>query len=300
MKTSGGGISLADGFFDGVHLGHRAILAGADAVFTFDDHPMKVLAPARSPQLIMAPQERLDYLKTIVSDVFAYSFTPQFAQLSPRAFAETVLKPLNVREVRCGANWRFGHGGVGTPALLREFGYTVTVVPFVEAGGEIVSSTRIRAAIQAGDLRLAATLLGRNWTLSGTLKSGKGLGHQEGVATLNLHPEKGRVTPPLGVYAVRYARCPAIANWGVSPTCGSDAWKEPVLEVHLIGDEEANSAALARDAREVEFVSFLREERRFETMEALYQQIREDIVRCRTFLAQVSIAPKTARSQAED
>ncbi len=287
MRTFGGGISLAVGFFDGVHLGHRAILAGADAAFTFEDHPMKVIAPARSPQLIMEPQERLDYLKTIVQDIVAYPFTPQFAQLSPQDFAETVLKPLNVREIRCGANWRFGHGGIGTPELLRTFGYVVTVVPYVEVGGEIVSSTRIRAAIQSGDLRLAATLLGRNWTLSGELKAGKGLGHREGVATLNLHPQKGRITPPRGVYAVKYAGCPAIANWGVAPTCGADAWQEPVLEVHLIGDEPANAAALETGERAVEFVAFLREEHRFETMEALYRQIGQDIAQCRTLLASV-------------
>ena len=138
-------MTVAVGFFDGVHLGHRAILSGADVALTFRNHPLSVVAPERAPRLLMDFDSRVAAIRACgVREVRAFDFTPEFARLLPAEFlAEAGIS--RETEVRCGSNWRFGRGGEGDAEWLRARGYRVTVVPSVSYRGEGVSSTRIRA-----------------------------------------------------------------------------------------------------------------------------------------------------------
>jgi len=262
---------LAVGFFDGVHLGHRAILAGAGAVLTFRTHPLALLAPTRAPKMLMDADTRLAAIRGCgVGSVTALDFTPEFARLSPEDFAARHLAGRG--PIRCGANWRFGADGAGDAAFLRRLGFEVEVVPAVEVGGETVSSTRIRAALSDGRLEAATAMLGRPWTFRGRVVAGKGEGRALGFPTVNLVPVE---EPPLarGVYAVRLGGVPALANWGVAPTFGDRAWTSPVLEVHF---PQGDVPAITEEATVV-FERFLRPERRFPNLAALRRAIESDL-----------------------
>ena len=165
-------MTVAVGFFDGVHLGHRAILSGADVALTFRNHPLSVVAPERAPRLLMDFDSRVAAIRACgVREVRAFDFTPEFARLSPAEFlAEAGIS--RETEVRCGSNWRFGRGGEGDAEWLRARGYRVTVVPSVSYRGEGVSSTRIRAALERGDVEDANAMLGRPFSAAGVPFSG--------------------------------------------------------------------------------------------------------------------------------
>ncbi len=264
-------MKLAVGFFDGVHLGHRAVLAGADAALTFTAHPLFVLAPERAPPLLMPVEARLAELRKTVRRVEALAFTRELANEAPAAFVAR-LKGLfpDVDAVRCGANWRFGRGGAGDAAFLRSRGLAVEVARYVVWQGEPVSSTRIRAALAKGEVGDAAAMLGRPYAICGGVVSGKGLGRRIGFPTLNVLPDE---PPPLrfGVYAVETPLGRGVANWGVAPTLGAEAWARPVVEVHLEAPPPERPSLL-----EVEFRRFLRGERPFDSLEALASQLARD------------------------
>lgn len=269
------GERLAVGFFDGVHLGHRAVLADADGALTFANHPLSVLASARAPVLLMATEERLAAIRALVrGPVTALDFTPELAALPPEEFAARHFGDGCV--VRCGPNWRFGRGGAGDAAWLRAHGYAVEVVPPTAADGEMVSSSRIRRALADGDLAAVERMAGRVWTLSGRIVRGKGLGTRLGLPTVNVDP--GRPTClRRGVYAASVGGMPAVANYGLAPTAGAAAWREPVLELHFIGAFDASAPALAGGSVTVELRRFLRDERAFGSFAELMVQIRRDI-----------------------
>ena len=278
--------TLAIGFFDGVHLGHQAILRGADLAVTFRNHPLSVLAPSRSPKLIMAPEERIAALGAFCARTHVIEFTPELAILSPSEFVDK-LRRIVVAEglcpdaisVRAGANWRFGKGGAGDAQWLRSHGFDATVVPFAEYCGKTVSSTRIRAAIAAGRMPDASAMLGREFAVSGRVVSGKGLGRSIGFPTLNIHPAPiggaERIEPPKGVYAVSVAGARAVANFGVAPTLGAQRWREATWEVHLL-----EPAELPGPGCEMRFGvrRFLRAERKFGGIDELKLQIAADCV----------------------
>ena len=168
--------SVAVGFFDGVHLGHQAILKGADAALTFRNHPLAVLSPDRAPRLLMDAEERLAAIRACgVGEVVALNFTPEFARLSPEEFLAMAGITRKVK-VRCGDNWRFGRGGAADATWLRAHGYSVEVIPAVEYRGEAVSSTRIRAALERGEVEDACAMLGRPFEVRGEVFAGKGEG----------------------------------------------------------------------------------------------------------------------------
>ena len=277
---------LAVGFFDGVHVGHRRILAQADAALTFAEHPARVLAPDRVPPLLMTSSQRLaaiaDALHPSIprteraSRVTALAFSRRWAACAPDAFAawlrDAYSGPLTVL---CGPNWRFGAKGRGTPDVLRTYGFDVSEIPFVVSGGDVVSSTRIRAALTAGDLEEARTLLGRDYAVSGDVTTGKGAGRTWGVPTLNLRLSPELLRVPAGVYAVETPYGTGVANYGVAPTWGEQAWPEPVLEVHLV--KNVTLPAVAPDRLTVVFKRFIRPERTFPNLEALREQIARDI-----------------------
>ena len=268
-------VDLAVGFFDGVHLGHRRILAGADAVLTFRNHPASVLSPSVRVALLMDADERLRLLATEGTKtpraVRALEFTPQFAAQPPERFAEFLRKEYpNLGRIHCGGNWRFGLGGAGTPDSLRALGFDVKVCRYAKYRDERISSTRIRAALAEGALRDANAMLGRPFAAEGDVVRGKGVGRTLGFPTLNL-PVELALRP--GAYAVKTPLGGGVANYGVAPTARGRAWKKPVLEVHLLpGAKDCAEVSRLR----VEFVKFIRSEREFPSLAALRAQIAED------------------------
>lgn len=283
-------MNLAVGFFDGVHLGHRRILAQADVALTFRNHPATVFAPSAAPRLLMTAETRRAVLATALrpgTDLAAadrvrmLDFTPAFAALSPEAFAASLRRDFPTLEtIFCGPNWTFGAKGAGTADFLRARGFHVDVVSFAEQAGRPISSTRIRQAIASGDWADATACLGRPWRVEGVVASGKGLGRELGFPTLNVQLDAALVEPPRGVYAVRTPWGAAVANWGCAPTLGARAWTMPVLEVHLLEAKPTETPAVCT----VDFCAFLRSERTFPSLAALQAQIADDLRAARTAL----------------
>lgn len=275
-------MNLAVGFFDGVHVGHRRILARADAALTFRNHPATVYAPDRAPRLLMTSEARLATVAAALRpggprSVRALDFTVDWASRSPEDFADWLRTAYSdLTTVVCGSNWTFGAGGAGNADLLRERGFVVEVVPYEVQNGLPVSSTRVRSAVAAGELEAAEEMLGRSWALEGAVESGKGLGRTLGYPTINVRPAKELVRPPCGVYAVQTEWGTGIANFGVAPTMGDRAWPKPMLEVHLLEASAVPSIPEGRFAS-VAFRRFIRPERVFASVEELKAQIARDI-----------------------
>ena len=294
-----GGVVLAAGFFDGVHRGHRAILdaardlaraRGAAAwVLTFEPHPLAVLAPDRAPPLLSPGEMRFEALAEAGAErCLKLPFTRELAALAPSDFVSRVLAPLAGRAgalaVVAGPNWRFGAGRAGSLATLAAAPaprIETLEVPFAEWAGEPVSSSRIRAAVAAGDLEGAAAMLGRPHETRETAlpaAQGRGIGAALGAPTANVFPA-GPVLPPPGVYAadVRLPgeRTPrrAVANFGFRPTFPDARPDRPLLELHVVGFEgDLHGRPLA-----VSWLRRLRDERAFASPAALAAQIRADI-----------------------
>jgi riboflavin kinase/FMN adenylyltransferase len=285
------------GNFDGVHLGHQAILTrvcrrarelGGEAVaVTFDPHPLKVLRPDAEVPMLTTPQQKVQLLADSgLQAVVVLPFTPEFAALPARDFVNRYFcERLRVREVVVGHDYCFGRGREGNIDLLKEMGrshgFTVQVVWAVEVDGAVVSSSLIRALIRLGKVEEAAHLLGRDYAVTGRVVRGKGRGAKLlGVPTANLQPDN-ELLPASGIYAVQVRRgaetLAGVANIGTCPTFDNI---ELSLEVHLLDFQEN----LYGESLEVEFVARQREERRFTSLEALAAQIRRDISRAREIL----------------
>ncbi len=280
-------MNLAVGFFDGVHIGHRRILANADAALTFLEHPASVFAPDRVPPLLMPQEERIAAIAAALASpanihsgrVRALHFTPALAAQSPEDFTRWLRETYpDLGTVFCGPNWTFGAGGAGTADTLRASGLSVETVPFVLHDGTPVSSTRIRAALTDGRLDDAAALLGRRYSVTGESFIGKGLGRTIGRPTINLRLPPGIVGLPLGVYAVETPLGAGVANYGLAPTTGERAWTTPTLEVHLL---DAPAAVSVPASLPVTFCRHIRPERKFDSIEALKKQIALDAAAAR-------------------
>lgn len=264
---------IAIGFFDGVHLGHRRILADAKVAVTFRNHPLSVIAPNKAPRLIMPFCEREAAIRSCgVTKLVALDFTKELAAMEPEDFAE---KFLDEKTIYCGANWRFGNRNRGDAKLLASLGYDVRITPFAEFRGERISSSRIRAAIEDGGIAEANAMLGRPWRVAGRVVAGKGLGRKIGFPTINLVLDDLQLNLPRGVYTVHAGGCRAVANWGIAPTMRENAWKNPVLEVHLLEGQWAGEED--REPWIVEFLAFIRPEKRFDSLDALKAQIAADV-----------------------
>ena len=266
---------VAAGFFDGVHLGHRKILEGADAALTFKNHPSSVLHPEAEPTLLMTFAEKEEVIKSCgVKKVIALDFTRELASEPPEKFIEFLS---SFSKIRCGADWRFGKGAKGNAEFLRARGFEVEVVEYAEFQGERISSTRIRSALKKGDLESANAMLGRNWSVLGEIVTGKGVGRELGYPTVNLKILNTPPELPAGVFEVLAFGVKAIANWGYAPTMGDAAWKEKTLEIHFKGDSPKvlDDIANLRQVK-IEFTRFIRQERKFATLEDLKRQIKED------------------------
>ncbi|MBQ5530421.1 MAG: hypothetical protein IIT98_00220 [Kiritimatiellae bacterium] len=270
--------TVAIGFFDGVHAGHRLVLDGADAAVTFINHPDEILLRRPPPKLLMTPESRVSMLRSLVRDVVALDFSPELAAMSPAGFVSRYLR--GVHTVRCGADWRFGRAGAGDAAFLSSCGFAVESLAFAETpDGSRISSTRIRAAVASGDFAAAAAMLGRPWILEGCATDGKRLGRELGFPTVNIAPDPRLVVPPVGVYEVSVRGIAAVANFGFAPTMRDKAWTKPVLELNF-EDGASAFAAFGADPRGapvgVEFKRRIRDERVFNSAASLALQIEAD------------------------
>ena len=279
--------SVAVGFFDGVHLGHQAILRRASRALTFGNHPLSVLAPERAPRLIMTPGEKVAAIRACgVDEVEVVDFTPELAALSPEEFAARHFEGRDGSRHRvvCGENWRFGAGGRGDAEFLRALGFEVDVVPYAACGGERVSSSRIRKCLSAGDVEAASAMMGRPVAVEGTRFRGKGRGSALGFPTVNLQG-LGQLASllPLGAYAAEACGAAAVANYGMAPTMGDAAWTAPVLELHFV---DAPPPDLPTEKVRVELRRFLRPEGRFGSMDDLVRQIASDVAIVRSWQRQ--------------
>ena len=285
------------GNFDGHHHGHRALLsrvvetarreAGTALVLTFDPHPVKILAPQVNLQFLTTPAEKLARFEAAgIDEVVFLEFTPAFAGLSPAQFAKQVLcDGIGTRELFVGEHFAFGKGRAGRIADLLEFGvqlgFRVHPMPPITIDGEVVSSTRIRQMIQAGDLQKAIRFLGRSYGIEGQIIRGAHRGTELGWPTANLRLPEGRVIPPDGVYAAQVAwkdRClNAVVYIGTRPTFGAG---ERLLEVSIL-DERLD---LYGESIRVELLTFIREDHMFDSAEALTRQIELDVAAARAHL----------------
>lgn len=291
-----GTLHLAIGVFDGVHRGHRALVArlreGASAAratalaATFDPLPIRVLAPGAPPSALSDADERAALLATAGAEgVVVFPFDDSFAALGAAAFVGRVAGAGQVRRIVVGPDFRFGHDREGDVALLERLGaaqgFGVEVVPPLEHAGEVVSSTRIRNLLLAGDVRGAAELLGRDYGVRGSVVRGDQRGRALGYPTINIALPPERLLPRDGIYATWTSldgeRYRAATSLGVRPTFGGVERRLECFVLEFSGDLYGREATVA-------FVTRLRDEVAFPSGEALAAQIAKDVAATRAAL----------------
>ena len=290
-----GPLFLAIGVFDGVHLGHQAVIStsaqharaanGTPVVVTFDPHPEKVLRPKTAPHLLTATPHKIALIRDLgVAHLLIITFDKQFAATEPEEFVhELVEHSKSLREICVGHEWSFGKNRRGNLKLLNQFGarfdFGVVGIPPVTANGELVSSTTIRKAVETGDLAKAAQMLGREYTVLGTVVSGDNRGKKIGFPTANLSAHNEQF-PPNGVYfaeaKLEGVIYPGVVNLGYRPTVDTRK-SERILEIHLF---DFDHDIYGKDL-EVRFIRYLRPEKKFESVEALVRQIGLDVKQAR-------------------
>jgi riboflavin kinase/FMN adenylyltransferase len=273
---------VAVGEFDGVHLGHREVIAGNDTVLTFEPHPLAVIRPETAPKLLTSLDAKIELVAELgVRELVVIGFDDGFAHQSPQAFIDDVLvAALGATHVSVGENFFFGHGAAGdTEMLAADERFDTRVVRLVEVDGEIVSSSHIRALVAAGDVEHAARFLGARFQVRGEVIPGDQRGRTIGFPTANIRPDEALVCPGFGIYAARADGACAAVSIGVRPTFG--AGREVLLEAYLIDRNEDLYGRLLK----VDFISRLRGERRFDTVEALVEQMHADVARTREICA---------------
>lgn len=272
---------VAVGEFDGVHLGHREVIAGSDTVLTFEPHPLVVVRPEAAPRLLTSLDVKTELIASLgVEELVVIPFDEGFAHQSPQEFIDAVLvRQLGATHVSVGENFRFGHRAAGDTAMLAaDPRFITTVVPMVEADGEIISSSRIRALIAGGDVAAAERLLGSSFRMRGEVVHGDRRGRELGFPTANLVPDERLACPGHGVYACRVGERLAAVNVGVRPTFGTG--RAVLVEAYLLDF----SGELYGEVITIEFVARLRGERRFPSTDALVEQMRVDVERTRELL----------------
>jgi riboflavin kinase/FMN adenylyltransferase len=271
------GRHVAVGTFDGVHMGHREVIRGADTVLTFDPHPLQVLRPEAAPKLIDTFHVKRDLIAELgVAELVVVPFDKEFAALEAEDFVrEVLIELLGAERVSVGENFRFGKRARGTPELLRGEGLETRVVPLVEVDGETASSSQIRGLVAAGEVDLAARFLGRPFVLEGEVVRGDQRGRELGMPTANIVPDERYVCPGHGVYAATARGHPAAVNVGVRPMF--ETGRGLLVEPYLIGFE----GDLYGQSLRVAFLERMRGERRFESTEALIEQMQRDVAMAR-------------------
>jgi riboflavin kinase/FMN adenylyltransferase len=278
VEPGSGPRDVAIGTFDGVHLGHREVIRGADTVLTFDPHPLAVIHPEATPKLISPMPVKRDLIASLgVAEMVVIPFDHGFSERSAEEFVEDVLiDRLGAASVSVGENFRFGKRAKGTSEFLRSRDeFETRVVPLVEVAGETVSSSHIRGLIAAGDLAQAAEFLGEPFLFEGEVVMGDQRGRELGVPTANLVPDDAYVAPGHGVYAAAAEGYPTAVNVGVRPTF--DSGRGLLVEAHLIGFE----GDLYGKQLRIAFLERMRGEKRFDSVDALVEQMQEDLVQAR-------------------
>lgn len=298
LSRLSGPLFTAIGVFDGVHLGHQAVIStsarhakeagGTPVVVTFDPHPAKVLRPEKAPHLLTATQHKIALIRDLgVEHLLVVPFDRAFAATPPDEFVWQLVehsKPL--RQICVGHEWAFGKNRAGNLALLQKLGaqhhFDVIGIKPVAVNGTVVSSTAIRTAVERGDLAKAAEMLGREYTILGTVKEGAQLGRKLGFPTANLSAHSEQF-PPNGVYVAEAmlegARFRGVANLGYRPTVSGEQ-PERLLELHLF---DLNRDIYGEDV-EVRFGRYLRPEQKFGNLEELKAQIARDVEAARRVL----------------
>jgi len=269
---------LAVGTFDGVHLGHREVIAGSDTVLTFDPHPSAVVSPHAAPKLLTGLEVKADLVASLgVAEMVVIPFDREFAALSAQEFIDRILvEHLGATHVSVGENFRFGHKAQGDAAMLAaDDRFQTRVVPLIEVDGEVVSSSHIRGLVLAGEVDQAARFLGAPFTVIGEVVAGDGRGRELGFPTANLVPAEGIVCPGHGVYAGWGDGHPSAINVGVRPTFNTG--RGELIEAYLIDFDRDLYGHRLR----LEFGRRLRGERRFPSAEALVVQMRADVQHAR-------------------
>ena len=286
------------GFFDGVHRGHQAIIRRAvrhakdvglrSVVVTFDRHPMEVVNPGSQPKLLMTLARRADTLAAQGVDlVVVLEFSDALRHLPPEDFVDHVLvDPLRARRVIIGENFRFGHKAAGDVAALADLGsargFTVEGVTLLQLDGTVISSTEVRAALEQGEVERAARMLGRPHLVDGIVVRGDARGKALGFPTANLQVSRRVAVPARGVYAGRFHLPDGTAhvcatNVGVNPTFGGQELRVEAYLLDWAGDLYGTAVA-------VDFRHRLRDELKFDSVDALVAQMHADIARTRTLL----------------
>lgn len=291
--------AVAIGKFDGLHLGHQQLLhelveysqeAGlVPAVITFDRHPKALLDPENCPRPLIGPNQKAQLMTDAgVEILLTLPFTAELAGLSPRDFIEQVISPLGAQMIFVGQGFRFGTHGTGTITDLREFGpefgFRVREVAHVQAAGRKISSTDLRAILDAGKVEVASLLLGRNHQVTGIVEHGRKLGRTLGFPTANMSRAAEGYLPGDGVYAgylhAEGIRYPAAHSVGTNDTVGE---VPKILESHVIGRTDLDLYDLEVTC---EFVAQVRGWAKFESLEALIAQITVDVEKASEILGE--------------
>jgi riboflavin kinase/FMN adenylyltransferase len=269
---------VAVGEFDGVHIGHREVIRGADTVLTFEPHPRTVVAPDSAPKLLTPLAIKADLISALgVRELVVIPFDGSFAQQTAQEFIDReLLQRLGAHTVSVGENFRFGHRAKGDADLLRaQDGFETRVAELVELDGEIVSSTHIRGLVTAGEVDVAQRFLGAPFQMRGTIVHGDKRGRTLGFPTANLVPDNALTVPGHGVYAcvaeVDGERHVAAVNVGVRPTFQTG--RGLLVEAFLL---DFSADIYGRELR-LEFLERLRGERRFDDVDALVTQMHRDV-----------------------
>lgn len=279
---------VAVGTFDGVHLGHREVIAGCDSVLTFDPHPSSVVAPKHTPKLLNTLERKARLIASLgVREMIVIPFDAYFAGRSAKEFVDGVLvEALGATHVSVGENFRFGNRATGDPRMLQgDERFSTHVSPLLEVDGEIVSSSHIRGLVASGEVEKAVRFLGSPFQLEKEVVSGDRRGRELGFPTANLVPDDALVLPGHGVYACRVsgpeplAGTAAAVNIGVRPMFVTG--RGELIEAYLLdfqGDLYGQRLCL-------EFLARLRGERRFPSVEDLIEQMGRDVERTREIAA---------------
>ena len=283
--------SLAIGFFDGLHKGHQTVIKKAiekanelsirSAVMTFNPHPSHILGGGKNKIGYITPfEEKTRLLEGMgVDAVFIVKFDMELASLKPIEFIDLFIKSLGIKHVTAGFDYTFGSKGAGTMEdmkKLSEGAYETTIIGKVTDYVDKISSTRIRKLLSEGNVEDASLLLGRDFRTVGIVVDGEKKGRQLGFPTANVLPSEGSILPGNGVYAVRFVVdgtvMNGVCNVGIKPTFNNPDIKSPMVEVHVLDfDGDLYDKEVA-----VEWVKHIREEKKFESLDALITQIEKD------------------------
>jgi riboflavin kinase/FMN adenylyltransferase len=278
---------VAIGTFDGVHLGHREVIGGADTVVTFDPHPQAVVAPGTEPKLLTTLDRKAELVASLgVEELVVIPFDGAFADRSAQDFIDHVLvERVAATHVSVGENFRFGHKAQGDVAMLAaDERFQTRTVALLEVDGEVVSSSHIRGLVAGGAVHYADELLGAPFAVDGEVQHGDKRGRTLGFPTANLVPAPGFVVPGHGVYASRVrlpdgTLVPAATNVGVRPQFVTG--RGELIEAFLIDW----TGELYGERIRIEFLRRLRGERRFESVEGLVEQMGRDVDEARSLAA---------------